>query len=226
MNILSFDSLHIIKPLRIVYLYLINFFLKLNKSSKHKILLYRLDQDNIFIRKDNNLSGDKIGVHQNKIDAASIKFYRHLENLTDIKKISIKNHSLYDLHTRQVKLKLAGVLACAYRINNFAYQYKQDIEIVTDYQTASIMQEAFVFLGINTSKISWKKNYLLTIIISLNSLLMRLASLLVMHASKSMLPQEYFIKNVKSDFPTALIALPRRRPEDFYKHILSNLKKI
>ena len=54
---------------------------------------------------------------------------------------------------------------------------------------------------------------------------MRLASLVKMTLSRSTLPEEYYQKEVNPSFPTVLLALPRRRPEDFYATYVEELEK-
>ena len=73
-NILSFDSLFIVKPLRKIYINFISFLSSSHNQSDIKVILYRLDQDNLLLRKDGNLSGISIGIQQSKIDALSIEF--------------------------------------------------------------------------------------------------------------------------------------------------------
>ena len=224
-RILAFDSLYTVKPLRRLYLASVRYLLNLKDPSNKKLILYRLDQDNLLIRDKSNLSGLSTGLHQNKIDALSIQFYRHLEKSSQINKISIKQLPMYQLYTRQIKLKLAGILNCVYRINNLSNECDGNIEIITDYQTESIMREAISFLDLNLEKIYWKNSKILSLIISCNSLIMRLASLVKMTLSRSTLPEEYYQKEVNPSFPTVLLALPRRRPEDFYTTYVEELEK-
>ena len=191
-RILAFDSLYTVKPLRRLYLASVRYLLNLKDPYNKKLILYRLDQDNLLLRNANNISGLSTGLHQNKIDALSIQFYRHLEQSAQIKKISIKQLPMYQLYTRQIKLKLAGILSCVYRINNLSNECDENIEIITDHQTESIMKEAISFLDLNLEKISWKKSKILSLTISCNSLIMRLASLVKMTLTRSTLPEEYF----------------------------------
>ena len=108
-KILSFDSMFIVNPLRKVYVSIIKKIIDGKGSSPNQLILYRLDQENIFIRDPRNISGMSTGLHQHHIDAMSIKFYKYLENSLDCNTLSIKNLELYQLYTRQVKLKLAGI---------------------------------------------------------------------------------------------------------------------
>ena len=117
------------------------------KESEHiRLILYILDQDNLLIRDERNVSGISIGAHQEDIDAMSIKFYQYLERSENSHALRIKNLELYKLYNRQVKLKLAGILRCAYRLKNLSLDNEGDIEILTDRQTISIMKEVFAFL--------------------------------------------------------------------------------
>ena len=224
-NILSFDSLFIVKPLRKIYINFISFLSSSHKQSGIKVILYRLDQDNLLLRKDGNLSGISIGIQQSKIDALSIEFYKHLTQSESLNKISIHKIPLLQLYTRQTKLKLMGVLNCIHRLEGFCHGKPEKIQIITDKQTVSIMNEAIRFLDREIPNLEWKTNFILTSIISLNSLFMRVASLVMMHIKKTTLPDYYYSKNINQNLPTALLALPRRRPEDFYTTYVEELER-
>ena len=224
-NILSFDSLFIVKPLRKIYINFISFLSSSHNQSGIKVILYRLDQDNLLLRKDGNLSGISIGIQQSKIDALSIEFYKHLTQSESLNKISIHKIPLLQLYTRQTKLKLMGVLNCIYRLEGFCHGKPEKIQIITDKQTVSIMNEAIRFLDREIPNLEWKTNFILTSIISLNSLFMRVASLVMMHIKKTTLPDYYYSKNKNQNLPTALLALPRRRPEDFYTTYVEELER-
>ena len=119
-KILTFDSIYIVKPLGKVYTALISKILNGKKTTNSRLVLYRLDQDNVLIRDGRNISGIAIGAHRDHIDAMSIKFYQYLEKSVNCDALSIKNLQMYKLYNRQVKLKLAGLLRCAYRIRNLS----------------------------------------------------------------------------------------------------------
>ena len=72
------------------------------------------------------------------------------------------------------------------------------------------------FLKYKEKNIKWKRSGILTACITINSLIMRLAALVKMLVSPSTLPKEYYVKDDISNAPTVLIAMPRRRPEDFF----------
>lgn len=222
-NILAFDSLHIVNPLRIIYLFFVQTILKKKLNSKNRLVLYRLDRDNIFIRDKRNLSGMPIGVHGSDIDELSIKFYYHLKKTRSCENIKIKNQQLYNLYTRQVKLKLEGLLRCAYRIKNLRHNNKAALEIISDRQSISIMKEALLFINFSSFNIKWKSNIFLTICISTNSILMRAAAILKMILTSTDLPKEYFYKFNNSEAPSILIAMTKRRPEEFYKSYVKKL---
>ena len=224
-NILSFDSLFIVKPLRKIYINFVSFLSSSHNQSGIKVILYRLDQDNLLLRKDGNLSGISIGIQQSKIDALSIEFYKHLTQSTSLNEISIHKIPLLQLYTRQTKLKLMGVLNCIHRLEGFCHGKPEKIQIITDKQTVSIMNEAVRFLDREIPNLEWKTNFILTSIISLNSLFMRVASLITMHIRKTTLPDYYYFKNTNQNLPTALLALPRRRPEDFYTTYVEELER-
>ncbi|MEL0227437.1 MAG: hypothetical protein VW947_03010 [Gammaproteobacteria bacterium] len=223
-NILSFDSIYILSPIRKFYLFLIKrLFLK--NSSSNKLIIYRLDKENIFIRNNNNLSGSVIGINQDQIDALSIRFYHFLESSSNCGLVTIKGLPLYGLYQRQVKLKLSEVLKCAFRINNLSYKSDKNLEILTDRQTASILKSAFLFLKKSPSNIIWNESSTLTACITFNALLMRIAALIKMLITPSTLPNKYFIKETDKNLPTVLLALPRRRPEDFLATYVEDLEE-
>jgi len=222
-KILSFDSVFIVNPLRKVYVSIIKKILDGKGSSPNQLILYRLDQENIFIRDPRNISGMSTGLHQHHIDAMSIKFYKYLESSLDCNTLSIKNLELYQLYTRQVKLKLAGILKCAYRIKNLTIEDKKEIEIITDKQTISILNEAFLFLEYKPNNILWKSSGQLTLCITINSFVMRLAAMMKMLITPSALPKKYYLKHLDSDIPTVLVSMPRRRPEDFFSTYVEEL---
>lgn len=216
-KILAFDSMYMLSALRRPYIALIRKTLNVQRNSKNRLILYRLDHENLLIREDQNISGMAVGVHKDKIDALSIKFYRHLAKKGICDDLVIKDLQIYNLYTRQVKLKLAGLIKCAYRIQNLTSSCEDELEIITDKQTLSIMNETFSFLKFEPTNISWKTNSLLTLCITINSFLMRAAALLKMIAEPSNLPRDYFYKHINSNYPTVLITMPRRRSEDFFQ---------
>ena len=222
-NILSFDSIFIVNPIRKYYLSKIKKLLKQDQLTKNKLILYRLDKENIFIRDKANLSGTSLGISMANIDALSLKFYRYLEESQSCEGIKIKNQKLYQLYTRQLKLKLGGVLKCAYRIQNIQHSKDERLEIISDKQTISMIQEALSFLNYSSSKIHWKSNSVLTICITLNSFIMRAAALIKMLITPTNLPKEYFYKHANDEAPTLLITMPKRRPKDFFASYVEKL---
>ena len=109
-KILAFDSMYMVTPLRKLYMALIRKILHGKKTPNNSLGLYRLDQDNVLIREEQNISAMAIGLHKDKIEAMSIKFYQHLGKAGVCDTLGIKNLQIYNLYTRQVKLKLAGLL--------------------------------------------------------------------------------------------------------------------
>lgn len=215
-KILAFDSIYMATPFRKLYTALISKMLNQGKTVNNRLILYRLDKDNIFLRDEKNVSGMAVEVHKDRIDALSLKFYKHLEKSKSNNALSIKNVALYALHTRQVKLKLASILSCALRLRRVLNDNQGSLEIITDRQTVSIMEEAFSFLNYSPSNITWKINGFLTSCLTVNSLVMRFAALAKMFVVSSNLPREYFYKHVDYNAPTVLITMPKRRPEDFF----------
>ena len=213
-----------LSPIRKFYLFLIKRFSRTKYTSSNKLVIYRLDKENIFIRNKKNFSGSVIGINQEQIDALSIKFYHFLENSVHHDLVTIKGLPLYDLYKRQVKLKLSEVLKCAFRINNLNNGTDKTLEILTDRQTASIMKIAFLFLDETPANINWNVSHSLTVCITFNALLMRIAALLKMLVTPSALPNKYFIKETNKNLPTVLLALPRRRPEDFLATYVEDLE--
>ena len=94
-NILSFDSIHIVNPVRKYYLAIVSKLLNRKVHANDTLVLYRLDKDNILIRDKRNLSGEPIGFHAAGIDAMSLEFYRYLEQSKNCDAIEIKNQQLY-----------------------------------------------------------------------------------------------------------------------------------
>ena len=133
-KILAFDSMYMANPLRKVYTALISKILNGKKTTNSRLVLYRLDQDNVLIRDKRNVTGMAIGAHRDHIAAMSIKFYQYLEKSGSCDALLIKNVQLYKLYTRQVKLKLASVLKCVFKIRNLSIESKENIEIITDRQ--------------------------------------------------------------------------------------------
>lgn len=215
-KILAFDSMYISYPIRKAYMSCIQKILNGNDSIINRLILYRLDDDNLLLRDKRNISAIAIGAHKDHIDAMSIKFYKYLEKSGNFDSLLIKNLQLYKLYTRQVKLKLTGVLKCAYRIRQLSIDSEENIEIVTDRQTVAMMKEAFIFLNFQPTNISWNVRGLLTACITINSLIMRFAALIKMIISPSDLPKDYFFKHVDSNSPTVLMTMPQRRSDDFF----------
>ena len=221
-NILAFESIHILNPLSRYYLAVVKKLLNQEVHTKTRLVLYRLDKDNTLIRDKRNLSGTSIGLHAADVDTLSIKFYRHLEKSKSCDAIQIKNKKLYSLYTRQGKLKLAGILRCALRIQTLSNDRESNLEIISDKQTISIMKEAFLFLDECPHNVQWNSNPKLTICITINSILMRAAAIFKMLSTPTSLPKEYFYKHVSADVPSILITMPRRRPEDFFASYIKN----
>ena len=224
-KILAFDSMYIVNPIRKVYMLFIKKILNARINSNSKLILYRQDLDNLFIRDKRNVSAMSIGAHKDHIDAMSIKFYKYLDRSGSSDKLLIKNLKLYKLYTRQVKLKLTGVLKCAYRIRNLSIDSERKIEIITDKQTVSIMSEAFSFLEFEPTNIEWKVNGLLTLCITINSFIMRCAALIKMFISPSNLPKDYFYKHVDSNLPTVLLTMPQRKADDFFSSYVEEFSR-
>ena len=151
-KILAFDSTYIANPIRFLYLALIKKIFRQKSNTCNRLVLYRLDKNNVFLENDRNISGLEVKFHQSQIDALGLKFYRHIENSEDINLLKIKNISLYKLYTRQVKLKLMGLIKCAARIEKLSSETKGNLEIISDRQTVSMIEETFDFLDFKKSK--------------------------------------------------------------------------
>ena len=224
-SILSFDSIYLANPLRKFYLISIRKLLEKTDPNKNRLVLYRLDKENFFIREKRNLSGIATGKDATNIDALSLKFYRHLENSMGCPAIKMKNQQLYGLYTRQVKLKLAGILRCALRIQNLSKQPEENLEIISDKQSICFMKEAFKFMKFPQDNIIWTSNFKLTAFITSNSIIMRIAAIVKMVFTPSTLPKEYFVKTSNPNAPSILLSMPRRRPEDFFESYIKKLDK-
>lgn len=222
-KVLSFDSVFLINPIRKIYTNYVKSILARKNIKNEKLVLIRQDKENIFLFDDRNISGIDVGYHQSLIDSMSINFYKNLETIGICDHLEISNEKLYKLYTRQVKLKLFELLKVALRIKKISKEISGKLEIVTDRQTASIMEEAFLFLDFNSPNIIWRINGFLTFCISINAILMRFISLVKMILWPSDLPNYYFTKNINSNLPTVLITLPKRKPEDFLKTYIDSL---
>lgn len=205
-----------LKYIRKAYLLIIKSLANKNNPRVEQLILYRLDQNNFFLRDKKNLSGIPTGKSQEYINEQSLKFYKYLKEVSDCNELTIKNVPLYNLYTRQVKLKLAGILRCAYRIQNHSNSSHQPIQIVSDKQSASIFRHALTFINFEEKRILWKINFLLSCLVTINSLVLRLLSLIKMFTTNPTLPDQYFIKDVDPDLYNIVIALPRRNPMNFY----------
>ena len=222
-KILAFESIHLIYPLRFIYISLLRKIMNRPKIGL-SLLLYRLDQNNTFISNSENISGIPLNKNRDDIDALSILFYNFLGQKGTCKDLRIKDLQLYNLYTRQVKLKLAGVIRGAIRVNNLALDNKDKLTVITDIQSISIMQEAFLFLNLSQENIVWKKSLLLTACISINSLFMRAVALFRMIFASANLPNEYYYKLLNRNLPTLLLTSPRKRPKDFFSSYIKNLE--
>jgi len=81
----------IVNPIRKLYILIIKKILNGKSSSNNRLILYRLDKDNIFLTDKRNISGETVGAAYNTIDSMSIKFYRYIEKLRSCKTILIKD---------------------------------------------------------------------------------------------------------------------------------------
>jgi len=221
-KILAFDSIFIIYPLRKIYLILLNLIVNKKQTTRDRLLLYRLDKENIFLTDKRNISGMTIGFDKKHINLMTVKFYRFLESSGICKDLLINNVSLYQTHTRQVTLKLRSVLECAYRIIKLSNDNKKNTEIITDKQTISVINEAFNFLDYNPNNIKLRSNFFLTTCITINSLIMRSAAIIKMIISPSKFPEEYFYKYVSSSVPTIVLIGPENKTEIFFSTYVNN----
>ena len=222
---LPFDSSFIISPFRELYIIIIEIIIFLNKYSKNKIFLCRLDKNNHFLNHKLNASETITSIDKYGIDAQSVKFYRYLKKLNITNDLQFENENLYELYPRQVKLKLAGVIRCVHKIQKIIENRSDKTEIITDFQTAVIFKQAFSFLNLSTDKIYWNTNFILSLCITLNSIVMRFLALVKFLFVSSKLPSEYFYKFVNKSSPTVALTMPMRKPDDFFKSYVSKFKK-
>ena len=222
---LPFDSSFIIFPFRELYILIIEIIIFLNKYSKNKIFLCRLDKNNHFLNHKLNASETTTSIDKYGIDAQSVKFYRYLKKLNISNDLQFENENLYDLYPRQVKLKLAGVIRCVHKIQKIIENRSDKTEIITDFQTAIIFKQAFSFLNLSTDKIYWNTNFIFSLCITLNSIVMRFLAFVKFLFDSSKLPSEYFYKFVNKSSPTVVLTMPMRKPDDFFKSYVSKFKK-
>lgn len=172
-NILAFDSIFIVNPLRLIYIAIVRNLLCKNIANCKRIILYRLDKHNLLLRHDRNISGMAHGIHKDELEELSLQFYQHLKENKFCSHIKYKNIKLLDLYTRQVKLKLIEVIKTVYRLEKSSKTSKCNFEVISDAQTIDIIRVAIKFLDVDLSTISFKSNNSLTLLVSLNAFLMR-----------------------------------------------------
>jgi hypothetical protein len=222
---LSFDSSFIISPFRELYILIIKIIIFLNKYSKNKLFLCRLDKHNYFLNHKLNVSDTTISIDKYDVSTQSIKFYRYLKKLNIANDLQVDNKNLYNLYPRQVKLKLECVIICVHRIQKIIEKKSDKIEIITDLQTAAIFKQAFSFLNLSTDKIYWNTKFTLTLCVTFNSIVMRFLAFAKFLLVSSKLPSEYFYKFVNKSSPTVVLTMPMRKPDDFFKSYVSKFKK-
>tara|TARA_Y200000002_G_scaffold382778_1_gene401250 strand:- start:2915 stop:4684 length:1770 start_codon:yes stop_codon:yes gene_type:complete len=224
-KILSFESSYIIFPIRKIYICLLKIIISTRDKYTNQLILYRLDNHNIFLRDNKNISGMPINIDKYEVDTISIKFYQYLKRSRRFENLKINGETFYELYTRQVKLKLASIIKGAYRIKDISNMGKEDMKIITDFQTISIFKEAFLFLGFNSSNIRWKASLSLTACITLNSIIMRFIAIFRMYIVPSKMPKEYFYKYVSESAQSIVMTMPKRRTEDFFSSYVSKFNK-
>lgn len=222
MNILAFDSIYILYPIRKIYLLIIKIIKIKRKNNTKNILLYRLDSENIFLNSKNNISGIKFGFDNDHINLMSIKLYKFLESRDFTSHLLINNTSLYKIQTRQMNLKLMGALKCAYRVIKYSEQDDKKIILISDTQTNALIKEIFVFLNYQNKNINFLSNIFLTICVSINSILLRGISILRMYLLTSKIPDCYYHKSVNENLPTLVLMGPKKKPEIYYSTYVSN----
>ena len=220
--LLAFDSVYFIGPLRFAYTRKIK---KLGSAlrSERRLILYRLDKKNLFLRNIRSVSGLSTNKHKDYIDAQSIKFYKYLKETKVYDSLTIKGVPLFDIYTRQIKLKLAGVLIGVHRLIKVSEESSEVLEVVADQQTISMMQLAFSFLEIDPQNIKWVESKVLSYYVTLNSFVMRFAAIAKMLVAKSTLSDVCFESSVGKDAPTILITMPKRRAIDFFSTYVTKL---
>jgi hypothetical protein len=222
-KILIFHSTYIFQIIELVYLKLIEWLIGKQNIRKSILFIVRNDSNSKFIACSNNVSGISFGRTFDEIDALSFQFYQYLNKYGCQNRILFGNTPLYDIYTRQVKLRLAEAIKTALQVHEWSLCQDKNIEIVSDAQTIAIIYETLSFLGVNNKKIKWKRQSSLTFIVTVNSVLMRLAAVIKTTISKSKLPKTYYKNQYNQHNPTVLVTLPSSNSKRFFN---SYVKKI
>jgi hypothetical protein len=224
-SIISLSSTYLIPPLDRVYLRRVKKLIKRLDNRENVVIVVRQDSGNIFLNASENISGIPFGHPMAEIDAMSLEFYKYLEDFGCQDKICFGGIPLYDIYTRQVRLKLAEVLKCALQLKNWSSISKKSIEVVADRQTIAILVKAVEFIGTSDfdKKIKWNQSNILTVCVFLNSFSMRLLSFVKTILSKNKLPLKYYYKGVNPKKPTILITMPPTNTEQFFSFYIEKL---
>ena len=224
--VLIFNSIHLLKFIEIIYFKLVDFILE-KKFNKSTIVIARNDKQNKYINYEINISGIKCGKTSEELNVLSFKFYKFLRQYGCQSRILFGNVPLYNLYTRQIKLKLYDVIEAALQLHEWSMTKKnKEYRIISDAQTIDIIFKAFNFLELNNKKIIWDKKLTLTFLIKLNSVIMRLAAIIKIFLSKSSLPKKYYRKKINEKFPSILITLPSKNPKVFLNSYVKKIKNL
>ena len=127
-----------VTPLRNLYVALIRRILHGKRTSNSSLVLYRLDEDNVLIREDQNASGISTGLRADNIDAMSFKFYQHFFSISCSSRTSILYFSFSESCCgQQVNLsnyiffRLARYY-CGWRVEALYFFFQQSISYVAN----------------------------------------------------------------------------------------------
>ena len=128
------------------------------------------------------------------------------------------------IYPRQVKLKLRYIIILALRIKNISENERNKLKVLSDAQTISITREAFKFVDGKDCDVEWGIDRKLTYIVLLNSIIIRVFSVLYWTINSSKLPTYYFKPKNVSKKPSIFYILPKNGPKILYESYVRKLE--
>jgi len=225
-KIVIFNAIYLLPIFEVIYTSVVKLFLTKRKSNITRLVVVRNDNNKAFIENINNISSTSIDQSVYELQVLGFKFYQYLYSSGSRDSILFGKVPLYDLFTRQIKQKLIAVVTVALQIQRWSSFNEKNVEVSSDAQTIEMIIAACNFLKIDNQQIKWKKKRSLTLIITINSLIMRFAAILKTKIAKSTLPSVYYSKQQNLNNPTALVTLPNTQAEAFFESYVKNIKNI
>ena len=225
LNLLTFSSIYLLKPIAWLYNFVVNKLIKRYEFKRDVLILIRQTAENKFTSSDRNIGGIDFGRTNDEMDALSLKLYQYLQDNKQLDQISFNKVPLYNIYTRQVQLKLLDVIKCALQLYQLTIKKEKIVEVVSDLQTIAVINVIFDFLEVSSGQIKWNKSFSLTLLVIINSIVMRMMAIIKTGISKSKFPRVYYLKQVKASLPTILVTLPSTSPEKFFSSYLENFSE-